>query len=71
MRKSELIVIDVTRDDYSTKEIAELVGVSASYIRRVLFERKSVLRGRNIGGRLWLVSGQSLKLWLEQREERE
>lgn len=61
-------MIDTDRDDYTTKEIAALAGVSQAYLRRALAERSTVLRGRNVGGRLWLVRGSSLKRWFEIRE---
>jgi AraC-like DNA-binding protein len=66
---SKAETIDTTRDDYTTAEISDLVGVSQSYLRRLLGSGSSALRGRCIGGRVWLVEGRSLKRWLELREQ--
>jgi hypothetical protein len=60
--------IDTTRGDYTTAEISDIAGVSQSYLRRLLGSGKSALRGRCVGGRVWLVDGRSLKRWLELRE---
>lgn len=57
--------VDTTRMDYTTKEAAELAGVSSAYIRRLLIDRK--IKGRNVGGRLWLIDGRDLARWLDER----
>lgn len=66
MSKSDLV--DETRE-YTTQEAAELVGFDPSYFRRMLIDGR--LEGRNVGGRIWFIDGQSLKSWLVKREAAE
>jgi excisionase family DNA binding protein len=54
-------------DQLSTKEAAQLAGVSQRHIRRLLND--GTIEGRRLGQWVWLVDRQSLQKWVESRKK--
>jgi excisionase family DNA binding protein len=55
--------------ELTTKEAAQLAGVSGAYIRRLLINE--VLKGRKLNDWLWLVPRVEVERWIEQRKKNE
>jgi len=57
-----------TPRELTTKQAADLAGVSGQYIRRLL--RDGRLTGRQLDGWQWLVDAAALKRWMAERKPR-
>jgi len=58
---------ETTRRELTTKEAAELAGVTDSYIRRLLID--GTLQGRKLNNWVWLVPTTEVERWMEKRED--
>jgi hypothetical protein len=72
MTRAELSQLIDPETEYTTKQAALLLGVDASYLRRLLgLAGQPAIKGRNVEGRVWLIDGASLRAWQERREWRD
>jgi len=60
-------VNEIKSRELTTKEAASLAGVSDAHIRRLLIAGK--LKGRKLGGWVWLVPRREVERWLAERKE--
>lgn len=56
------------RIDFTATELAEAAGVSRQYIARLL--KRGDIRGRQIGGKYWVIRKMEALVWLRSREAR-
>jgi len=56
------------KDGLSTREAAQLAGVDASYIRRLVAQER--IKGQRLGGRYWIIDRADLERWMQEREKR-
>jgi excisionase family DNA binding protein len=61
-------VAETKRHELTTREAAELAGVTDSYIRRLLIG--GTLKGRKLNNWIWLVSQSEVERWIAQRREK-
>jgi len=54
-----------TPRELTTKQAADLAGVSASYIRMLLAD--GTLKGRQPDGWVWLVDARAFEQWMAER----
>lgn len=60
---------DKVQNWITVEEAAELIGVTAQYVRQLI--RAGMFESRRVGNRLWLVNRLSLEGWERKRKRRE